>query len=443
MKTDLEIKTEKRKKIIKRITMLFVITLIILTFFSNTIMNYSLAQVSTEMVSSESVSTKIRGNGIVEAAEPVVVKVTDTKTVEKILVKEGDEIKKGDVLITFKAEENGENGILEAELDEMKKSYESKILLEEIDANIVHMAENGGYSFETARTELENLRNSIKAAEDKLSTIQTQILDLEANATMDELEKEEKLEELNNKLAEAQGEVTNATEAHSKYLEDLTTIDGLKEQYEAILKKQNDIDNKKNTDSANEIKSSCDGTILSVNTTNGSEALADEELITIKDSTKGYTLNIIVTKEQAKKVKKGDEASIDNAWYYDDLKATLSSIMVDRSAPLTNKILKFDIEGDIEVGDNLSIAVGEKSATYDSVIPNSSVREDKNGKFVLTVEKKSSPLGNRYIAKRIGVEILASDDKNSAVKGDIEEGDYVISTANKSVKSGDYIRLAK
>ena len=75
-------------------------------------------------------------------------------------------------------------------------------------------------------------------------------------------------------------------------------------------------------------------------------------------------------------------------------------------------------------------------------MPNSAIKEDKNGKFILVIKEKSSPLGNRYIATRVGVEILSSDDSKTAVKGAIEGGEYVITTANKMVNVGDYVRLS-
>ena len=86
--------------------------------------------------------------------------------------------------------------------------------------------------------------------------------------------------------------------------------------------------------------------------------------------------------------------------------------------------------------------MGQKSANYVIIIPSSAVRNDSNGSFVLKVEAKNSPLGNRYIARRVGVEVLASDDSNSAVTADLGYGDYVITTSSAPLKSGDMVRLS-
>ena len=67
--------------------------------------------------------------------------------------------------------------------------------------------------------------------------------------------------------------------------------------------------------------------------------------------------------------------------------------------------------------------------------------KDSKGDFVLTVESKSSPLGNRYYAQRVSVEVKASDEKSSAVEGDVSRGTYVITAASKPVKAGDQVRI--
>ncbi|HBD86528.1 MAG TPA: hypothetical protein DC001_03790 [Clostridiales bacterium] len=86
--------------------------------------------------------------------------------------------------------------------------------------------------------------------------------------------------------------------------------------------------------------------------------------------------------------------------------------------------------------------IGQKSQNYEVVVPNSAVREDANGSFVLVVVAKSSPLGNRYAATRADVQVLATDDTNSAVSGGVFTGDFVITNATKPIESGMLVRLA-
>ena len=119
-----------------------------------------------------------------------------------------------------------------------------------------------------------------------------------------------------------------------------------------------------------------------------------------------------------------------------------NALMATLEVPDMGYTLSFSVTGDVVAGSELSISVGQKSANYDLVVPNSAVKSDSNGSFVLAVAVKSSPLGNRYTARRVSVEVRANDDNNSAVVGDLSNGDYVITTSSAPIKSGDMVRLA-
>ena len=191
----------------------------------------------------------------------------------------------------------------------------------------------------------------------------------------------------------------------------------------------------------NQITANVSGTIQTVDCTAGDTKAKDEVLCTIEVPDMGYSLSFSVTNDQARKLRPGDTATVSNYYWGREILATLSTISVDPKNPQNNKLLNFDLEGDVTAGAELTISVGQKSAGYDIIVPNSSIRSDTNGSFVLKIEAKSSPLGNRYIARRVDVEVLASDDKNSAVTGDLSYGDYVITTSNLPVKNGDMVKM--
>ena len=157
----------------------------------------------------------------------------------------------------------------------------------------------------------------------------------------------------------------------------------------------------------------------------------------------GYTLSFSVTNDQAKRLHPGDSADVTSFYWGSTINATLAAIKPDPKNPQTNRLLEFDVSGDVAAGTQLSLAIGERSANYDIVVPNSSIRSDSNGKYVFVIQAKNSALGNRYFAKRVNIEVIASDDNNSAVTGNINYGDYVITTCSGPVKSGDQVRMAE
>ena len=156
----------------------------------------------------------------------------------------------------------------------------------------------------------------------------------------------------------------------------------------------------------------------------------------------GHTLSFSVTNDQAQRLRIGDTATVSNYYWGNSVTATLTSIRTDPKNPQLGKILTFDLTGDVTTGSEITISVGQKSASYDLILPNSAIKSDTNGTYVLVVTAKSSPLGNRYMARRVSVEVLASDDNNSAVVADLYNGDYVITTSSTPIKSGDQVRMA-
>ena len=451
-----------RKKWVKRFAIVFFVVLLLLTFFSNTIMNHSLPQVATQAIESDSVSAKVRGTGTIESGEAKEVAISESREVEEVLVKAGDTVKKDDVLVKLKGGDSSEITTAQAELDNLKTAYRNSILVNETDQTLLNKAESGKDYYDENRATLAALSAKVTAAQDKVNSIQEQINKLNAasgqtsgdnvsgdgaddtgmddNANTNPSNPE--LDKLNQSLEAAQKELEAVTKEHADYLADINTVNDLRSQYEAIKTAEQNIEKLKQNSVGNEIKSTVDGTILTVDVKNGDTISPDTPFITIQNKDNGYSLTISVTKDQVKKVKIGDEATISNSWYYGDVKATLTTIKNDPAAPGKQKLLVLNIEGDVEAGSTMTVSLGDKSATYDYVVPNSSIREDNNGKFILVVKEKSSPLGNRYVAKRINVEVLVTDDSKSAIKGALEGGEYVITTSSKLIKAGDLIRLA-
>ena len=91
---------------------------------------------------------------------------------------------------------------------------------------------------------------------------------------------------------------------------------------------------------------------------------------------------------------------------------------------------------------SLSVSIGDKSANYDYIVPNSALHEDSNGSFILVMEPKSSPIGNRYTAVRYDVNVLAKDDIQAAISGGLQGYESVITTSTAPLNAGQLVRPA-
>lgn len=207
-----------------------------------------------------------------------------------------------------------------------------------------------------------------------------------------------------------------------------------------IAKQQEKVDKLKGKCELTEIKSEYSGVVRSVDVKPGDITVPDAPSAVIDIDSAGFTVKVTVDGEAANKVSIGTAAEVVNNWNGDAI-AVLSDIQNDVTGNSKNRVLVFDVTGDVDSGTYIDLSIPCGSDDYNAIVPKSAVFEDAGGKFVLTVVSKSSPLGNRYYAERVDVTVVASDETASAVIGGINYGDYVITASSKPVSPGDQVRM--
>jgi len=281
-----------------------------------------------------------------------------------------------------------------------------------------------------------------KQNEDKTNTINN-LKRQQSLVAADLAEAKRNLTQRQTTLTERQDALKDRQEELDQLIARIGRVDGLQSAQDAIDKAQKEVDRLREKTTGTTITAPISGTITSLNVTAGNNTSATTPVAVMQPEGKGYTLSFSVTNEQARRLSVGDQAELVNAWRYDDVVVTLSSIKPDTTDPSKKKMLTFDVSGSsVVAGQSLNLSVGQKSANYDLIVPNSAIREDNNGKFILIVESKSSPLGTRYTASRVDVEVLASDDTQSAISGALYGYEFVITTSTKPVEAGKLVRLA-
>lgn len=579
-----------RKDKIKNITIIFLLVMLILTFFSNTIMNYSLVEVSTQQVTSGQITSKVRGSGSVEASESYSVTIEETRKIATVNVKKDAEVATGDLLFTLEDTDSDELDAAKKSLNEAQAAYESAVLTAGITVAERQSIEAGkGSSLTQKQNEIAAANQRVKDAQVAVDAAQASVdkikaqIDAVSNSTADTTAEEKAVLDAEKKNSEAQDSLTSAESAYtpvksaydtalsglqsaqSAYDEAKTDYDAAEKAYKAdaskkdardaaelamnkaqakvntaqstfntcqanLNKVQGSYDSAKSaaTDSKNalsnanynlsvkkltgtntaeannlqaqlntataaltdansaltsatndqkkvtdkisgevtiasayktmtdlqeevaklqaksigtEITSPISGTVTDIAVTAGTTVNANDVMMTIQPENKAYVLQFSVTENQAKKVRVGDTAEILNNWYGNDVSAVVSAIRKDPQNR-SNSIIICEMKGDVSVGDSYTLSIGEQSSNYDTIVPTSAIREDSNGKFILIIESKSTPLGNRYYARRVDVDVITSDDTKSAVTGALEGYEYVITTTTKPIKENEQVRLA-
>jgi len=591
----------RKREIIKNVLIIFLIIMLVLTFCSNTIMNKSLAEITAESATSGKLTERIRGSGLVESNQSYDVKIDDNKVIDTIMIKSGQEVKKGDVLFTVGTEESEELETAESSLIALELEYQKALLGTPEDYTAENQAINNArddlnaaiakrnnavansdseqqalYDYNSNRNELtrknkilEKLQSTIIAIDSNdyssasieyignltflydayqnaekdynlAYSLYTQMLtgrpsepvtepptesfsevsfesttdnqeatetttqsvdDLSYNADVEALKedadakatiRDNALNEYNNAKTSIRNDLMNqlysvesdvdylsgqisnyeasqgsgATMTIADYDEDIRQKQNALETLIAELNKsksENDLQNKSNMleieakkkevdnmkkkiaklkkeNSITEIKSKYSGIVSSVNVKAGEATVPDMPVAVIDIAEEGYTVELSVDAEKAKKIKKGVEAEVVNNWN-GDITAVLTDIKNDTKAGSKNRILTFSVTGDVSAGSMLDLSIPCGSGSYDIIVPKSAVYKDSQGSFVLVVNSKSSPLGNRYFAEKVEVEVLASDEVSSAIQGAVTAGSYIITTASKPVNPKDQVRM--
>ncbi len=330
-----------------------------------------------------------------------------------------------------------------AELDVAEKAY-----------NVAqNVYDNADAEYKITEKDIEKTRNGYKyfkvkeyetkifAEEDKLDELQDALE--EAKEILSELQEdgadsEETLREKIKNYEKQLRELENNTDGRLESLELEKMRKQLEKAKEEVLKLEEKY-------TANEILAPVSGVIDSINIASGQKITPDASLAEISLEENGFRLTMTATQEQAAKLRPGATAEITSYIPYDSkVTATLTSIKNDTANPGSRqKILEFTIDGDVTPGQTLSLAVGDKNASYESTVPNTAIREDSDGKYILIVESKSTPISTRYIAKRVNVTVTASDDTRSAISGEFDSYAYVIATSSKPISDGEQVKLVE
>ena len=292
-------------------------------------------------------------------------------------------------------------------------------------------------------SKLSGAESDYNSAKNKVDELNTKISRLTNEQAEDKEGNQQLVNDLAVRKADADLELSKAKEAQTQLLLDISKTLDLANQNSIIRDQREKVEKLKADATGATVLSPVDGIILTIGKKAGETTSASDPLATIQVSGKPMYMNIAVNNEQAKKVNVGDVASLQNSWYYsENIMVKLNKIVNDPKNPGKGKKLVFSVEGDVTNGESLSISIGQKSREYDKVVPNSAIREDNKGKFIYTIEEKSTPFGNRYKAKRIDVEVIVSDDLNTAINADINEWTYVITTSDKPISAGQQVRLS-
>ena len=372
----------QRKKLIGKLSLLFLMTMIGLTFFSNTINNFALPRVQTVRPTNGALIKEIFGEGTVEVKSTREEYADANLRVKEVRVEQGDRVSKGRTIIIL-------------DVDGLKSDYQD----EQARYRQLQLSLAGAQAEQAQKQrDYENLKV---------------LFDHEAETAVN-------LENAARNLADAQ-----------RHCEDIQLNLEIQARKVAALAQQ--------VANNGVYTAPVDGLITELNFPAGSMTNSSLPLFKLADLGQGFRLIVPIDKDLLDYVKPGDTVSVNMLSLGDQkTEGTIDRIVENSRHNGEEKDLWIDVslEG-LSGGEKGEIYLSKKTKPYDTLVPISAVYDDTSGSYVFVLESRKGPLGTENYLQKVNVNVEDSDREMSALTDGVMG--EVVWQSNKPVEDGDRV----
>jgi len=400
----------QRKKVIGKLSLLFLMTMIGLTFFSNTINNFALPRVQTVRPTNGALIKEIFGEGTVEVKLTREEYADANLRVKEVMVEQGDRVSKGQPILSLDVDSiRLEVETLSLEVDIQKSNYlDEQARYQQLQLSLAGALKNQ----EQKQRDYNNLKELFEKGAETAVNLQN------AEKNLAEEERNGKTIQLNLEIQARK-------------------VENMAKQVEYMTRKVDIL--AKRVANNGVYTAPVDGVITELNFAAGSMTNNSLPLYKLADLGQGFRLIVPIDNDLVDYVKPGETVSV-NILSLGDKKTEgkIDKIVENSQHNGEEKDLWIDVslEG-LTGGEKGEIYLSKKTKPYATLVPNSAVYDDNSGSYLFVLESRKGPLGTENYLQKVEVNVEDSDNQTSALT-DMVMGE-VMMQSNKPVEDGDRV----
>ncbi len=160
----------------------------------------------------------------------------------------------------------------------------------------------------------------------------------------------------------------------------------------------------------------------------------------VAEKSEEWTIALFITDEQLEYVEVNGTANVEVEDVNERFVGEIQAIVPYANQSKTGYLVRILIcSEDMEiVGRQAKVTIRKDSPQYDALIPVAALRKDAVGYYVLVLQEEDSVLGDGYVAHRMSVDLLDSDETYCAVIG-LPSDEIVIVAATSEITDGSKV----
>lgn len=458
----------------------FLVISFLFTILSRAADSFTIAKVTVCSPSSRKIQHTLTAEGRIEKNREISVITQADILVKTILVNEGQQVAKGDVLAVLDtdhleeciAEIRDERQALElqnqtARSNQKQERKKQQQTLQRAKADYEWLQKQNRKEIKQAKTELKKLEKALQKTKTSMQSKKTKTPDSsqavnnaeqtdsiakmpdssQADNNVEQADSivslQESIANQKTQIAELQKTARTEEQTAKRALEDakISPVDDhtieinnisilkLNKQIEGLITLQKQ---------KGEILAPADGVITAILVNTGQKT-SDTGMFTMTDEEAGLKFVSQISSKDADLVSVGNMITLKNTMQETEVPITSLELDESQESMILTALLP---AGTFSLGNTVSAYVMQESENYHYTVPLSAIYDDNGKKYVLSLEKKDTVLGEQEVARKIEVQVVEHNDLYAALESEtIQEDSQIITDTDRLVKAGDRIRL--